>query len=55
MLALEHHLPHVTEVDFPRLARAVGAMVAAAAAPSAERVAVAGAQSTWDAMSGCGG
>ena len=35
----------VTEVDFPRLARAVGAMVAAAAAPSAERVAVA---DRWD-------
>jgi AraC-like DNA-binding protein len=44
MLALERHLPDVTEVDFPRLARAVAAMVAAAAAPSAERVAVAGAQ-----------
>jgi len=43
MMALEHHLPDVTEADFPRLARAVGAMVAAAA-PSAERVAIAGAQ-----------
>ena len=44
MMALERHLPDVTEADFPRLARAVGAMVAAAAAPSADRVAVAGAQ-----------
>ena len=43
MMALEHHLPDVTEADFPRRARAVGAMVAAAA-PSAERVAIAGAQ-----------
>jgi AraC-like DNA-binding protein len=41
MMALEHHLPAVTELDFPRLANAVGAMVAAAIAPSAERVAVA--------------
>jgi AraC-like DNA-binding protein len=44
MMALEHHLPDVTEADFPRLARAVGAMVAVATAPSAERVAVAGPQ-----------
>jgi AraC-like DNA-binding protein len=44
MIALEHHLPEVTEADFPRLARAIGAMVAVAAAPSAERVAVAGPQ-----------
>jgi len=44
MMALERHLPDVTEADFPRVARAVGAMVAAAAAPSADRVAVAGAQ-----------
>ena len=43
-MALEHHLPDVTEADFPRLARVVGAMVAVAAAPSAERVAVVGAQ-----------
>ena len=41
MMALEHHLPDVTEADFARLTRAVGAMVAAAVAPSAERVAVA--------------
>jgi AraC-like DNA-binding protein len=41
MMALEHHLPDLTEADLPRLARAVGAMVAAAVAPSAERVAVA--------------
>jgi AraC-like DNA-binding protein len=41
MLALERHLPAVTEVDFPRLTNAIGAMVAAAVAPSAERVAVA--------------
>jgi hypothetical protein len=41
MLALERHLPAVTEGDFPRLTRAVGAMVAAAAAPSAERTFVA--------------
>ena len=41
MMALEHRLPAVTEADFPRLADAVGAMVAAAVAPSAERVAVA--------------
>ena len=39
MMALEHYLPDVTEADFPRLARAVGAMAAVAAAPSAERVA----------------
>jgi AraC-like DNA-binding protein len=38
MLALEHHLPAVTDADTPRLANAVGAMVAAAVAPSAERV-----------------
>jgi AraC-like DNA-binding protein len=41
MIALEHRLPAVTEAGLPRLARAVGAMVALAAAPSAERVAVA--------------
>src|SRR6516164_922085 len=41
MMALEHHLPDLTGADLPRLARAVGAMVAAAVAPSAERVAVA--------------
>jgi AraC-like DNA-binding protein len=42
MMALEHNLPDVTEADFSRRARAVGTMVAAA--PSAERVTVAGAQ-----------
>jgi AraC-like DNA-binding protein len=41
MLALEQRLPMVTEADLPRLTTAVGAMVAAAIAPSAERVAVA--------------
>jgi AraC-like DNA-binding protein len=41
MTALGRHLPAVTEADFPYLANAVGAMVAAAVAPSAERVAVA--------------
>ena len=41
MVALESRLPAVTENDFSRLADAVGAMVAAAVAPSAERVAVA--------------
>jgi len=41
MIALERRLPAVTEADFPRIANAVGAMVAAAVAPSAERVAVA--------------
>ena len=41
MLALERHLPAVAEDDFPRLTSAVGAMVAAAVAPSAERNSVA--------------
>ncbi|HEU0217469.1 MAG TPA: helix-turn-helix domain-containing protein [Stellaceae bacterium] len=41
MLALERHLPAVTEDDVPRLTRAVGAMIAAALAPSTEHVAVA--------------
>jgi AraC-like DNA-binding protein len=41
MMALERRLPTVTEADLPRLANAVGAMVGAAVAPSAERVAVA--------------
>ena len=41
MIALERRLPAVTEADFPRITNAVGAMVAAAVAPSAERVAVA--------------
>ncbi len=41
MLALERHLPAVTEDDFLRLTNAVGAMIAAAVAPSTERMAVA--------------
>src|SRR5215470_6438845 len=41
MMALHRHLPAVTETDVPRINAAVGAMVAAAAAPSAERTAVA--------------
>ena len=41
MIALEHRLPALTEAELPRLGSAVGAMVAAAVAPSAERVAVA--------------
>jgi hypothetical protein len=41
MLALERHLSFVTEGDFPRLTSAVAAMIAAAVAPSTERVAVA--------------
>ena len=41
MMALERHLPAVAEADFPRLTNAVGAMVAAAVAPSTERLAVA--------------
>jgi AraC-like DNA-binding protein len=44
MTALEQRLPVMTENDLPRLTKAVGAMVAAAVAPSAERVAVAGRQ-----------
>ena len=44
MMALEQRLPVVTETDLPRLTKAVGAMVAAAVSPSAERVAVAGRQ-----------
>ena len=44
MIALEYRLPAVTEADLPRLASAVGAMVAAAIAPSDERVAVARSQ-----------
>ncbi len=44
MVALERRLPMLTEADLPRLASAVGAMVAAAVAPSAERLAVAKAQ-----------
>src|SRR5215472_14664731 len=41
MIALGHRLSALTEAELPRLASAVGAMVAAAVAPSAERVAVA--------------
>jgi AraC-like DNA-binding protein len=41
MIALGHRLSALTEAELPRLAGAVGAMVAAAVAPSAERVAVA--------------
>jgi AraC-like DNA-binding protein len=41
MIALEHRLSALTEAELPRLAGAVGAMVAAAVAPSAERAAVA--------------
>src|SRR6516165_8245235 len=41
MMALERHVPAVTEADFPRLTNAVGAMIAAAVAPSMERIAVA--------------
>ena len=41
MMALERHVPAVTEADFPRLTNAVCAMIAAAVAPSTERIAVA--------------
>jgi AraC-like DNA-binding protein len=41
MMALERRLAAVTEADFPRLSSAVGAMVVAAVAPSAERAAAA--------------
>jgi AraC-like DNA-binding protein len=44
MIALERRLPTVTDADLARLAGAVGAMVAAAVAPSAQRVAVAARQ-----------
>jgi AraC-like DNA-binding protein len=44
MMALEHRLSAVTEADFPRLTNAVGAMIAAAVAPSTDRVAVAKSQ-----------
>ena len=54
MLALERHLPAVTESDFPQLTNAVGAMIAAAVAPSAERIAVAKSQVDFGRMSGCG-
>jgi AraC-like DNA-binding protein len=41
MIALGRHLPDMTESDLSRLTNAVGAMVAAAVAPTAGRVAVA--------------
>ena len=41
MIALERRLPAVTQADFPGIIKAVGAIGAAAAAPSAERAAVA--------------
>ena len=41
LTALEGRLSDLTQVDLPRLTNAVGAMVAAAVAPSAERIAVA--------------
>jgi len=41
MIALKCRLPDMTETDFSRVTKALGAMVAAAAAPSAERTAVA--------------
>jgi AraC-like DNA-binding protein len=41
MIALERHLQELTEAELPRLGDAVAAMVSAAVAPSAERVAVA--------------
>ncbi|MBV9378090.1 MAG: helix-turn-helix domain-containing protein [Alphaproteobacteria bacterium] len=41
MIALERRLTAVTEEDFPRLSSAVGTIVAAAVAPSEERMAVA--------------
>ena len=40
MTALERRLAEVTEADFPRITKALGAMVAAAVAPSAARLAV---------------
>lgn len=54
MMALERRLSGVTEADLSRLTTAVGAMIAAAVAPSAERVAVARGKSMWAARSGCG-
>ena len=44
MMALQRHLPAVTEADFPQITAAVGAMVATAVAPSAQRTAVAKSQ-----------
>jgi hypothetical protein len=50
MIALESRLPDVTETDLSGLNKALGAMVAVAAAPSAELLAAA----TSDARSACG-
>jgi AraC-like DNA-binding protein len=44
VIALERRLTELTEADLPRLSTAVGAMVAAAVAPSPQRIAVAGRQ-----------
>jgi AraC-like DNA-binding protein len=44
MIALESRLPDVTETDFSGIIKALGAMVAAAVAPSAQRTAVAKSQ-----------
>ena len=44
MAVLEHHLEGLTEADLPRLKDAVAAMVSAAVAPTAERVAIARSQ-----------
>lgn len=44
MLALERRLPTITEADFPQLKDAVQAIVAAAVAPTAERVEIASRQ-----------
>jgi hypothetical protein len=52
MMALERRLLDLAEADFPLITNAVGAMVAAAVAPSAERVAVAKPQSILAARSG---
>jgi AraC-like DNA-binding protein len=41
VIALERRLPELAEADLSRLSNAVGAMVAAAVAPSAERIAIA--------------
>jgi hypothetical protein len=41
MMALEGRLAAVTESDFPHVTKAVGAIVAAAVEPSAERMAIA--------------
>jgi hypothetical protein len=54
MIALEGRLPDVTEADFSVITEAVAAMVAAAAAPSSERIALAKPKSTSAARSGFG-